>query len=71
MSRPTILATGEAPEQAIHALGRELGWGPLDRFEEQEANASDEWYYRFRADGTSMKAAGDYVPGGVTLTWWK
>lgn len=66
-----VYASGTTPETAIRELCIALGLGEPEAFEPEPARASDEWFYRFTAGGVSMKAAGDHVPGGVTLTWWK
>jgi hypothetical protein len=67
-----IYAIGQNPEQAIRALAHVKGWSEVTRIE--DLKGGDErytWGRRFYADGTSMKAAGWDVPGGVVLTWWK
>ena len=71
ISSLNVVAVGATPEEALTKLGLELGWGTLSNFEMQEPGSCDEWYYRFLADGTSMKAAGEHAPEGVSVTWWK
>lgn len=69
-----ILSVGATVEDAIRSLGKAIGWGELAAFEDQGEeglSAGHEWYYRFTADGTGMKAAGLFIPGGVAVTWWK
>jgi hypothetical protein len=74
-----VYSVGSTAVDAIQALGARIGWGELADFQDEgdggstnpvEAELSG-WYYRFTADGTSMKAGGWYVPGGVVLDWWK
>ena len=72
-----VYSVGKTPELAIRALGKKVGWGRVHGFESQPTNDADmspfeTWYYRFwTGQGTSMKAAGRFVPGGVILDWWK
>ena len=65
-----VYAVGADPECALGALGKKIGWGKLDHFRFESASFGS-WYCRFTADGTSMKAGGRYVPGGVIVDWWK
>lgn len=68
----TIWAVGKTPEEAIRALCEaRLGkfGGELTSLEGGDERYT--WGFRFTADGTSCKAAGVHVPGGVILTWWK
>lgn len=67
----TIFAVGATIEGALNALGTTNKWGDLTKIEHQPVDVPCKWYVRFRADGTSMKAAGEYVSGGVIVTWWK
>jgi len=67
-----IFAVGKTPEEAIRALALALDWGEITKISNLEGgDARYTWGRRFLADGTSMKAAGWDVPGGVVLTWWK
>jgi hypothetical protein len=65
-----FFSVGKKPEQAIRAYGRHHSWGKVANLQRQES-LPDHWYYTFTASGTSMKAAGIYVTGGVIMTWWK
>ena len=68
----TIYSVGKTVEDAIRALAKDgRGWKNIANIEFQEVDTPCKWCVRFTADGTSMKAAGDYVNGGVILTWWK
>jgi hypothetical protein len=67
----TIHAVGTSVERAIHTLGRSLKWGKIANIEWQPIDTPCQWYIRFEAGGTSMKASGEYVTGGVIVTWWK
>lgn len=67
----TIYAVGVTVESAIKSLAQAIGWGDIDGIEFQPIDVPCEWYVRFHADGTSMKASGEYVTGGVIVTWWK
>lgn len=67
-----IYAVGRTPEEAILALAKAKEWGEVTKV--QPLTGGDPkytWGRVFYADGTSMKAAGWEVPGGVVLTWWK
>jgi hypothetical protein len=66
-----LFAVGATPEEALAHMGKELGWGELSALAYDEPDHDDAWYARFTADGTSMKAAGEYVTGGAIVTWWK
>jgi len=69
-----VYSVGHDPADAIRALGERIGWGEITGLSPQSDGVRpslEQWYCRFYADGTSMKAAGRYVPGGVILTWWK
>lgn len=68
-----IYSVGETIEKAIFALGKTLGWGEIENIQLQSDPKLKpcEWYIRFTADTTGMKAAGEYVTGGVIVTWWK
>lgn len=64
-------AVGRMPEEAIVSLAHFKGWGEVTKFSALEGgNPLYSWGRRFLADGTSMKAAGWEVPGGVVVTWW-
>jgi len=66
-----VYAVGLTPEKAIRALAKKVGWGRVQGFEEQPCDEDGGWFYRFRSgDGTSMKAGGRFVPGGVLIDWW-
>jgi hypothetical protein len=67
-----IYAVGQTPEECILAAAEAKGWGEITKITLLEAG--DEkftWGRRFYANGTSMKAAGWEVPGGLVMTWWK
>lgn len=67
-----IYAVGETPEGALEHLGLSLGWGEVENFSDLKGGSPEfEWGRRFTAGGTSMKAAGWRVPGGVVVAWWK
>ena len=67
-----IHSIGEDPEGAIRALGHAKDWGAITQIRDLEGgDPKYTWGKSFYADGTSMKAAGWTVPGGVVLTWWK
>jgi hypothetical protein len=71
---PILWSVGATPKDAIEALCQARWQGTLEG-ELEELRGGDlayEWGYRFKSDdGTSFKAAGIYVPGGVVCTWWK
>jgi len=66
-----VYSVGDTPEAAIRALGKKVGWGEITGLDPQPQETPGSWYYRFWAGGTSMKAGGRHVPGGVLLDWWK
>ncbi len=69
---PTYYAFGTSPEDAIGTFAETQGW--TDATIGEAIHGGDDrytWGFHWRADGTSMKAAGWHVPGGVVLTWWK
>lgn len=69
-----VLAVGATVPDALRSLGGAIGWGELTDFTDQGDDGlspNHEWYFRFKADTTGMKAAGVFVPGGVAVTWWK
>lgn len=70
--RIMVFAIGNNPDDAIKAFCAASLWEcsnleplPLGR------DPMLQWGRRFTANGTSMKAAGCYVPGGAVMTWWK
>lgn len=68
----TIHAVGRTVEEAIRALAKDgRDWKNIKDIQFQEVDTPCKWYVRFWANGVSMKAAGEYVNGGVILTWWK
>jgi hypothetical protein len=67
----TIYAVGTTVERALKALAKTNEWGKLDKIVFQEVDTPCDWYVYFTADGTGMKASGEYVTGGVIVTWWK
>lgn len=68
----TIYAVGTTVERAIKALASDgRGWKNIKDITFEPVDSPCEWYVRFWANGTSMKAGGQYVNGGVILTWWK
>lgn len=71
-----IWAVGKTPLEACDALARERWGGTVTELGAELPDDPNEepiydWGYRFWSDGTSFKAAGINVPGGVLLTWWK
>lgn len=67
-----IHAVGPTVEAALQHMQRGLSWGEIEHIEYQKHDGAPcTWYVRFTAGGTSMKAAGEYVRGGVIVTWWK
>jgi hypothetical protein len=67
-----IYAVGKTPEECILAAAKAQGWGEVTKITDLEGGDSQyTWGRSFYADGTSMKAAGWDVPGGVVMTWWK
>lgn len=67
-----VYSVGRTPLEAIKALSKEIGWGKCYNFRAQDVEHPGEWYYRFwSGSGTSMKAGGRFVPGGVIADWWK
>jgi DNA-directed RNA polymerase subunit RPC12/RpoP len=70
----TIWSVGATPRDAIEALCRARWGGTLEHLGEALPGGDPDytWGYRFVSDnGTSFKAAGVEIPGGVALTWWK
>ncbi len=70
----TVWSVGATPLDAIRALCKARWNGDLEGelTPLPGGNPSLEWGFRFQSDnGTSFKAAGIFVPGGVILTWWK
>jgi hypothetical protein len=71
-----VYSVGLQASDAIQSLGDKIGWGKLDNFHFEDVapgtgKLGDQWYATFTADGTSMKAGGRFMPGGVILDWWK
>lgn len=65
-------AVGKTPEECIKVAAESKGWGEITKIADLEGgDPKYTWGRSFRADGTSMKAAGWSVPGGVVMTWWK
>ena len=66
-------SVGKTSEDAIRALAKDKGWGEVEMGEPLGPGSDPvyTWGFRFHAGGTSFKAAGWGVPGGVVLTWWK
>jgi hypothetical protein len=66
-----IHAVGQTPEECILAAAKKIGWGEITKITDLEGgDPKYTWGRRFYADGTSMKAAGWEVPGGLVMTWW-
>lgn len=66
-----IHGIGKTPEEAIAAAAAHKGWGEITKISPlEDGDPKYTWGRRFYADGTSMKAAGWSVPGGVVMTWW-
>lgn len=72
--RRMVFAVGTTPEDCIENFCSEMGES-CENIRELEPEQPDhpdfQWGRRFVMDGTGMKAAGLYVPGGVIMTWWK
>lgn len=66
-----VKAVGKDPVQAIEALAQSMEWGEVTKVTHLDGAGDGEWARCFVAGGTSFKASGHLVPGGVTLTWWK
>ena len=69
-----VYSVGVAPYEAICAFAQARGIGSVEPNSLQPLDGGDKhyhWGYRFWAGGVSFKAAGQNVPGGVVLTWWK
>jgi hypothetical protein len=69
-----VWSVGATPEDAIQALCEARWGGTLEQMGEalEGGDKLFTWGYRFLSDnGTSFKAAGVHIPGGVALTWWK
>ena len=67
----TIYAVGNTVYEALQALGKSLDWEPVTDIQWQTTDQPCTWYVRFQVDGTSMKATGEYVTGGVVVLTWK
>jgi hypothetical protein len=70
----TVWSIGATPRGAIEALCKARWGGTLEKLGEPLTGGDPDytWGFRFTSDnGTSFKAAGIHVPGGVILTWWK
>lgn len=76
MSSP-IYAIGNKPEDAINAwciayFGMEPSdLTPLNNKYDSNFEMNWSWCYTFVCDGTSFKAGGINIPGGVVMTWWE
>lgn len=67
-----ISALGTSPRRAIAALCQSRRWGKPRGFEPMDGgDPRFAWGFRFVAGGSSFKAAGQKLPGGYLLTWWK
>lgn len=71
-----VWSVGETPEECVIALAKARGWGEVDmsKFRDLPEDPDENLYHwgvAFYAGGTSFKAAGQNVPGGLVLTWWK
>lgn len=66
-----IYAVGRNIKEALAALAESCGWDEVTGIEDQKTDVPCEWFVRFHADGTSMKASGEHVAGGVIVLWWK
>lgn len=69
----TLWSVGRYPREAIQAICAARGWGKASKFTRlPKGDERYTWGFHFVADnGTSFKAAGIHIPGGVILTWWK
>lgn len=67
-----VFAVGNTIENALYSLAETNNWGIIRNITLQpNEGAPCNWYVRFKSEGTSMKASGEYVTGGVIVTWWK
>lgn len=67
-----VYAVGASPQEAIRAFSLARGWGEPQIADPLQGDTDRfDWGFRFVADGTGFKAAGQDVPGGTLLTWWK
>jgi hypothetical protein len=67
-----LYAVGKTPEECIRAYAASQDFGPVETITElEEGDPKYTWGRRFYVGGTSMKAAGWAVPGGVIMTWLK
>lgn len=67
----TVYSVGRSVKEALLALAERTGWGAISNIEFQDTDIPCNWYVRFNSETTSMKASGEYVTGGVIVTWWK
>ena len=70
-----VVAVGATPEAAIESFCGMLNHETPVEIEPMHDDdpASGTWsrIFKLAGEGTGMKAAGRYVPGGVVMTWWK
>lgn len=67
-----VFAVGGSPKDAICSLADAKEWGEVRHIEPLESgDPAYTWGRRFTAGGTGFKAAGQRVPGGYVVTWWK
>lgn len=68
-----VYAVGSTPIEAIESLARAKDWGQVANVHDLEGDDDGHftWGRRFTAGGTGFKAAGQRVPGGYVVTWWK
>jgi len=71
-----VHAVGFDVPSAMRALADGLGWGILtdltwDVGQDLHHRIEQEWDARFTVAGKTHKAAGQFVRGGVIVTWWR
>lgn len=67
-----VFAAGATPEDAIRSYAEAMGWGEVTSLADLPGGEPCfTWGRSFTAGGTSFRAAGWDVPGGVVVTWWK
>lgn len=68
-----IWSVGKTPADAIAAFCLARTGKPVEEIGDLIVGSDKRfaWGFSFVCDGTSFKAAGINVPGGVVMTWWK
>jgi len=72
----TVWAVGPDVPTALATLGSYLGWSSVTGIvygasRDMLHTIEEEWDAMFQADGKPCKASGQYVRGGVIITWWR